>query len=87
MIKEGDRAKIVISPSLIDMQLIPLVSRWGTVVGTVKNKRNPGVWLKLDKEYKKEEFWFIPIKSIRTPMNKTVVEKKRNGNLLNTIKI
>ena len=41
MIKVGDRAKIVISKQLFEMQLIPLVARWGTVMSITKSKRNP----------------------------------------------
>lgn len=83
MIKTGDRARIVISPSLIDMQLIPLASRWGTIMSIVGNKKNPGVWVKLDKRYKNLFYWFIPIQSIRTPFNEDVVEKKKKNNILN----
>ena len=87
MIKVGDRAKIVISKQLFEMQLIPLVARWGTVMSITKSKRNPGVWLKLDNKFKSLYYWFIPIQSIRIPYNEEAIEKNRRNNLLNTMKL
>lgn len=85
MIRVGDRAKIVISKQLIDMQLIPLAARWGTVMSVATtNKKNPGAWIKLDVKFKDVLCWFVPIQSIRIPYSETEIEKKKRNNLINS---
>lgn len=87
MIELGDRVRIVISPALIDMQLIPLASRWGSVVKVERNGRNPGAWVRLDRRFKDLYCWFIPMKSIRTPLNENTIDRKKRKELINTINL
>lgn len=87
MIEQGDRVRIVISPALIDMQLIPLASRWGSVIKVERNSRNPGAWVRLDKRYNDLYSWFVPMKSIRTPLSENTIDRKKRKELINTINL
>lgn len=87
MIRVGDRAKIVISDSLIDMKLIPLAARWGTIVGIVENERNPGVWIRLDVRFNELFCWFVPMKSIRVQEKKIDREMRERKNFINSVMI
>ena len=61
----GKRVTILPTRDLLEWKLRKLVGKEGTVVSDVVPGNVKGCWVKLDRPYRDEEEWFVPVNSLQ----------------------
>lgn len=76
MLREGDKAKIVMSRELREMRLVQLAGSTCVVSKCVYGNTTPGAWVVvLTGIYKKEE-WYVPVSALATKRDIKATESR-----------